>query len=113
MRFEKALLVGGKAAMDERERGVAAQDHPSFAAHAIVERKSETFHPDDRRHAKRDAEKKDAQDGQSATQVAQGKAHGRRAARPWNESCRRRVHGVTLLPRGEGGGDSLLPPGEG
>ena len=46
--------------MDERERGVAAEDHASFAPHAIVERKGETFHADDRRHAKRDAEKKDA-----------------------------------------------------
>ena len=60
MRFEKALLVGGKTTMDQRERGVAAEDHASFAPHAVVERKGETFHPDDRRHAKRDAEKKDA-----------------------------------------------------
>ena len=42
------------------KRSVAAQDHASFAPHAVVERKGETFHPDDRRHAKRDAEKKDA-----------------------------------------------------
>src|SRR5271168_4195637 len=102
MRFEKTLLVNRKATMDERERRVAAEDHASLAPHAVVEREGETFHANDRRHAKRDAEKKDAQTRQSAAQVAQGKAQGRRAARPCNESSRRRVH--SLLPRGEGGG---------
>ncbi len=41
------------------ERRVAAEDHASFAPHAIVERDGKTFHPDDRRHAKRNAEEKD------------------------------------------------------
>ena len=45
--------------MDQRERGVAAENHPSFAPHPVVERKGETFHAHDRRHAKRDAEEKD------------------------------------------------------
>ena len=60
MGFEKALLVGGKAAMDERERRVAAKDHAPFAAQTVVERAGEAFHPDDRRHAERNAEEKDA-----------------------------------------------------
>ena len=107
MRFEKALLVGGKAAMDERERCVAAQDHASFAPHAVVERAGEAFHADDRRDAKRDAEKKDAQARQTAAQVAQGEAQGRRAARLWNEPCRGRVH--SLLPRGERSGTPFSP----
>ena len=59
MSFEEALLVGGEATMDERERRVAAQDHAPFAPHAVVERAGEAFHPDDRRHAKRNAEEKD------------------------------------------------------
>ena len=59
MRFEEALLVSGKATMDQRERGVAAQDHPPFTPHAVVERTGQAFHADDRRHAERDAEKKD------------------------------------------------------
>src|SRR5271154_2186789 len=113
MRFEKTLLVGGKATMDERERRVAAEDHASLAPHAVVERQGEAFHPDDRSHAKRDAKEEDAQARQPAPQVAQGEAQDRRAARPCNESSRRRVHGDSLLPPGEGGGDSLLPPGEG
>ena len=106
----KRCSSADKAAMDERERGVAAEDHASFAPHAVVERKGEAFHPDDRRHAKRDAEEKDAQARQAAAQVAQGEAQGRRAARPWKESCRRRVH--SLLPRGEGGA-TPFSPGEG
>ena len=61
MSFEEALLVGGEAAMDERERRVAAEDHAPFAPQAIVERAGETFHPDDRRNAKRNAEEKDAE----------------------------------------------------
>src|SRR5580700_4422555 len=102
MRFEKTLLVGGKATMDERERRVAAEDHASFAPHAVIERQGKAFHANDRRHAKRDGEKKNAQAGKTAAQVAQGEAQRRRAARPCNESCRRRVHKL-LLPRGEGG----------
>ena len=46
--------------MDERERGVAAEDHAPFAPEAIIERARETFDADDRRHAERDAEEKDA-----------------------------------------------------
>ena len=78
----KRCSSADKTAMDERERGVAAEDHAPFAPHAVVERQGEAFHADDRRHAKRDAEKKDAQARQPAAQVAQGEAQGRRAARP-------------------------------
>ena len=79
VRFEKALLVGGKAAMDQRERRVAAEDRAPFAPQAVVERARETFHADDRRDAERDAEEKDPQAREAAAQVAQGEA--RRSAR--------------------------------
>ena len=82
MSFEKALFVGREATMDQREGRVAAEDHASFAPHAVVKRKGETFHAHDRPHAKRDAEKKNAQAGKTAAQVAQGEAQGRRAGRP-------------------------------
>ena len=60
MTFEKALLVGREPAMDERERGVAAEDHASFAPETIIESARETFDADNRRHPERDAEEKDA-----------------------------------------------------
>ena len=45
--------------MDERERCVAAKDHAPLAPETVVERASETFHPNDRRYAQRNAEEKD------------------------------------------------------
>ena len=59
MSAEELLLVGGKSAMDERERCVAPKDHAPLAAQTVVERASETFHPDDRRYAQCNAEEKD------------------------------------------------------
>ncbi len=70
MTFEKALLVGREAPMDERERRVAAEDHPPFAPHAVVEGAGEAFNPDDRRDAQRNAKEKDPQSRKPAAQIA-------------------------------------------
>ena len=61
--------------MDERERGVAAEDHAPFAPETIIESARETFDADDRRHPERDAEEKDAQALRS-----------RRAGREWRSA---------------------------
>ena len=60
--------------MDERERGVAAEDHASFARETIIESARETFDADDRRDAERDAEEKDAKARESAAQVANARS---------------------------------------
>ena len=105
VRFEKALLVGGKAAMDERERRVAAEDHAPFAPQAVVERAGEAFHPDDRRDAKRDAEEKDAQAAEAAAQVANSEAHDRQRAR----EPRGNAAGAFIPETATGGVSSILP----
>ena len=109
MRFEKALLVGGKATMDQRERGVAAEDHASFAPHAVVERRARLSTPTI-------AATPSAMQRRKMRKPARPPRRSRKAKRRvgarvgcGNESCRRRVH--SLLPRGEGGGRSPTDEG--
>jgi hypothetical protein len=71
MTFEELLFSGGEAAVNERERRVSAEDHASLAAQTVVKRPSETFYPNDRGYAERDAEKEDAQAAEPAAQVAE------------------------------------------
>ena len=89
--------------MNERERRVAAENHPSFAPQTIVKRPGETFDPYDRGYAERDAEKKDAQASEPAAQVANGEARHRRPRADLRESGRR-VHTETAA-----GVSSTLP----
>ena len=66
--------------MDERERGVAAEDDAPLPREPVAERLGEALDPDDRRHAERDADEKDPQAREAAAQVAQREAQDRRAA---------------------------------
>src|SRR5579871_3997763 len=63
--------------MNEGERRVPTEDHPSLSPEAVVERPGKTFDAHDRGHAKGDAEEKDAQASESAAQVAKRESRHR------------------------------------
>ena len=87
--FEERLFVRRQATMDQRERGVAAEDDAPLAPQAVVEGLRQALDPDDRHDPKRDAEEKDAQPCKAAPEVAQGEAGNRRTAARLRDGERR------------------------
>ena len=64
--------------MDQRERGVAAENDAPLRSQAVAERLRQALHADDRRNPERDAHEKDAQTRKSSAQVSQREAGHRR-----------------------------------
>ena len=94
--LQERAFLGSEFAVDQRKRGVAAQNRAAVARQSVVERARERIDRDDRRHAQRDADQDNAQPRDPAAQIAKGEAREGEA----REAPRRRRMRLAHAPAG-------------